>query len=61
MGVADGVYMWREQGIDAGLFSRRLMEFARHSVDLGTTDVLRVLQVGARAGACRVPAKQRAG
>jgi len=25
--------------------SRRMMEFARHSVDLGTTDVLRVLQV----------------
>ncbi|KAL4419639.1 hypothetical protein ABPG77_008580 [Micractinium sp. CCAP 211/92] len=48
MGVADGVYMWREQGIDAGLFSRRLMEFARHSVDLGTTDVLRVLQFAAK-------------
>lgn len=22
LGVADGVYMWREKGIDAGLFSR---------------------------------------
>lgn len=48
LGVADGVYMWRDQGIDAGLFSRRLMEFARHSVDLGTTDVLRVLQFAAK-------------
>lgn len=27
------------------LCSRRMMEFARHSVDIGTTDVLRVLQV----------------
>lgn len=48
MGVADGVYMWKEKGIDAGLFSRRLMEFARHAVDLGTTDVLRVLQFAAK-------------
>ncbi|PSC69732.1 putative phosphatase 2C 55 isoform A [Micractinium conductrix] len=48
LGVADGVYSWREQGIDAGQFSRRLMEFARHSVDLGTTDVLRVLQFAAK-------------
>ena len=27
-GVADGVFMWRNQGIDAGLFSRRLMGVA---------------------------------
>eukprot|EP00958_Prasinococcus_capsulatus_P003652 scaffold336_cov384-Prasinococcus_capsulatus_cf.AAC.10 len=35
MGIADGVYEWREHGIDAGLFSRTLMleaqEAARHS------------------------------
>ena len=28
LGVADGVFMWRKQGIDAGLFSRRLMGVA---------------------------------
>ena len=27
-GVADGVFMWRHMGIDAGLFSRRLMGVA---------------------------------
>ncbi|KAL4854234.1 putative protein phosphatase 2C 55 [Chlorella vulgaris] len=48
LGVADGVYMWRDKGIDAGMYSRRLMEFARHAVDLGTTDVLRVLQFAAK-------------
>lgn len=48
MGVADGVYAWREQGIDAGVFSQRLMEGCRQAVELGTTDVLRVLQFATR-------------
>ncbi len=41
MGVSDGVYAWREKGIDAGLYSQKLMEYARLSVTMGTTDVLR--------------------
>lgn len=44
LGVADGVYEWRNMGIDAGLFSQQLVEFCRQAVELGTTDVLRVLQ-----------------
>ena len=45
LGVADGVYEWRHTGIDAGQFSRELIEFCRRAVeDLGFTDVLRVLQ-----------------
>ncbi|WZN60632.1 protein phosphatase 2C-like protein [Chloropicon roscoffensis] len=32
MGVADGVYMWSEQGIDAGEFSKALMSHAREEV-----------------------------
>jgi len=48
LGVADGVYEWRDVGIDAGAFSRSLMEFCRQAVELGTTDVLRVLQFAAR-------------
>ena len=44
LGVADGVYEWRNTGIDAGEFSQQLMEFCRQAVELGTTDVLRVLQ-----------------
>ena len=38
-GVADGVYMWRWQGIDAGEFSRRLMGLASE-VFSGQTEVL---------------------
>ena len=37
-GVADGVYMWRWQGIDAGEFSRRLMGLASE-VFSGFTEV----------------------
>jgi protein phosphatase PTC7 len=48
MGVADGVYAWREQGIDSGVFSRELMEASRHMVQTGCEDVLKVLQVAAR-------------
>jgi hypothetical protein len=41
MGVSDGVYAWREKGIDAGAYSQKLMEYARLAVTMGTTDVLR--------------------
>jgi hypothetical protein len=40
MGVADGVYMWREQGIDSGLMSRALMESCRQQVQDGQDDVV---------------------
>eukprot|EP00882_Tetradesmus_deserticola_P021596 GHRQ01023378.1.p1 GENE.GHRQ01023378.1~~GHRQ01023378.1.p1 ORF type:complete len:312 (+),score=125.34 GHRQ01023378.1:366-1301(+) len=32
MGVADGVYMWKEQGIDSGSLARTLMETCQHMV-----------------------------
>eukprot|EP00887_Chlorella_sp_A99_P001051 scaffold14.g1051.t1 len=48
LGVADGVYMWREQGIDAGAFSRRMMEFCRQSIEMGQTDVQGVLNFAQR-------------
>lgn len=48
MGVADGVYMWKEQGIDSGMMSRKLMETAMHMVQAGCEDVLKALQVAAR-------------
>ena len=41
MGVADGVYQWREQGIDAGEFSRLLMQTALQAVEEGQPDVLK--------------------
>ncbi len=40
LGVADGVYMWKTQGIDAGLFSRTLMATARREVERGSADAL---------------------
>ncbi|KAG2496235.1 hypothetical protein HYH03_005833 [Edaphochlamys debaryana] len=52
MGVADGVYMWREAGIDSGDFSRSLMRIAEASVRAGTADVVKVLEdaaMGAKA------------
>ena len=45
MGVADGVYQWREQGIDAGEFSRLLMRTALQAVEDGQPDVLKGLLV----------------
>jgi len=41
MGVADGVYAWREKGIDPGIFSYYLMDQAYHSVRMGYDDVYR--------------------
>jgi len=40
LGIADGVYMWKTQGIDAGLFSRALMDTARREVEGGAADAL---------------------
>jgi len=48
MGVADGVYMWRDKGIDSGLMSQALMEKAMHMVEGGTEDVFLVLSTAAR-------------
>ena len=38
MGVADGVYMWKQQGIDSGLFSRSLMRYAKQALKDGVTN-----------------------
>mmetsp|Transcript_10331 Transcript_10331/g.17962 ORF Transcript_10331/g.17962 Transcript_10331/m.17962 type:complete len:487 (+) Transcript_10331:106-1566(+) len=47
MGVADGVYMWREQGIDSGLMSRMLMNVCRQQVEAGSEDVFKMLNAAA--------------
>lgn len=39
MGVADGVYMWKELGIDSGTMARTLMETCQHMVAAGSEDV----------------------
>ena len=41
LGVADGGYQWREQGIDAGEFSRLLMHTALDTIEAGQPDVLK--------------------
>lgn len=41
LGVADGVYQWREKGIDAGEFSRLLMHTALDAIEQGQPDVLK--------------------
>lgn len=38
LGVADGVYMWKQQGIDSGLFSRSLMRYAKQAIKGGAKD-----------------------
>jgi protein phosphatase PTC7 len=48
MGVADGVYMWRMHGIDAGMFSRSLMDTAKREVEGGEGDALEVLKAASR-------------
>ena len=40
LGVADGVYMWRDQGIDAGALARKLTSTSQSAVDSGVVDVL---------------------
>lgn len=45
LGVADGIYMWKTQGIDSGAFSRQLMAEAQALIqEEGHIDVLSVLQ-----------------
>lgn len=41
MGVADGVYSWKEVGIDSGAMSRALVETAEHMVQAGYEDVVK--------------------
>lgn len=48
VGVADGVFEWRHVGIDAGVFSRQLVEYCRQAIEMGTMDVLRVLQFASK-------------
>eukprot|EP00878_Enallax_costatus_P008494 GHUV01008879.1.p2 GENE.GHUV01008879.1~~GHUV01008879.1.p2 ORF type:complete len:223 (+),score=47.98 GHUV01008879.1:2147-2815(+) len=48
MGVADGVYMWKELGIDSGTMARTLMETCQHMVAAGCEDVYKVLATAAR-------------
>ena len=38
VGVADGVYMWKQQGIDSGLFSRSLMRYAKQALKDGVSN-----------------------
>ncbi|GFH14021.1 protein phosphatase, partial [Haematococcus lacustris] len=45
MGVADGIYAWKEQGIDAGLMSRALMERCKALVEADNEDVFQVQAV----------------
>lgn len=40
MGIADGVYAMREQGIDSGIFSSTLMQKALEMVKRGYDDVV---------------------
>ena len=48
LGVADGVYLWRDQGIDAGEFAREIMGAAK-SAAAALDDPLEVLRVARQA------------
>lgn len=41
MGVADGIYMWREMGIDAGRMSRELMSQCKSMIEADNVDVFK--------------------
>ena len=47
MGVADGVYWWRTQGIDSGVLSRKLCELAKKGLQWGIKDALSLMQYAA--------------
>lgn len=48
LGVSDGVYMWRLQGIDAGLFSQQLMLSCAELFSRGEADAGSILQMSDR-------------
>lgn len=48
MGVADGVYGWRDVGIDSGLMSQGLMRAAMEMIEHGVEDVFKVLDLSTR-------------
>lgn len=48
MGVADGVYMWKELGIDSGAMSRDLMLTSQQMVAGGHEDVFKIMQQASR-------------
>lgn len=56
MGVADGVYMWKELGIDSGTMARTLMETCQHMVAAGCEDVYK----GAALGVARLQTDEHA-
>jgi hypothetical protein len=41
MGVADGIYMWREMGIDAGRMSRELMAQCKAMIEADNVDIFK--------------------
>lgn len=45
LAVADGIYMWRDKGIDAGEFSRHLLQSCRKALEDGNSDALHILQL----------------
>lgn len=49
MGVADGVFMWREAGIDSGLMSQALMRKSQAMIQSGIEDVYTVLDSTSRS------------
>ena len=51
LGVADGVYMWRNQNIDAGALARKLTSTCQGVIDGGAVDVL--------TGECYLPQLMR--
>jgi protein phosphatase PTC7 len=53
MGVADGVYMWKELGIDSGTMARTLMETSLHMVAAGCEDVFKGITTAGRLGCCQ--------
>lgn len=48
MGIADGVYDWRNKGIDPSKFSQELMDVSYNMVKAGCDDVVRVLCTASR-------------
>jgi hypothetical protein len=51
MGVADGIYMWREMGIDAGRMSRELMAQCKAMIEADDVDIFKGTGYGQAAHA----------